>query len=99
MKKVVLLSFFVSAISFAAAHPEKNYVCTKGDQRIKYLITYKSDDVKVPCKVFEKYPGQTKYKQIAFSEKTIDVCEAALQKTLARCKSQGMLCEEKNDRK
>jgi hypothetical protein len=100
MGKIGIFIFLIlSTISLGEEiHPEQNYLCSKGEKEIKYMISYRDVGQKVPCKVLEKYQGQAKYRQIAFSEKTSTICETALQKTLNRCESQGMVCVKRKDR-
>jgi hypothetical protein len=96
MKKLLILLSILSMPALSEnkeIHPEKNYLCVKGDTEILYKISYREQGKKVPCKVLEKYSGQ-ELNEIAFSQITINVCEEVIQKILARCKSQGMKCEE-----
>lgn len=97
--KWILAFFLISKIALGEeVHPEQNYLCSKGEKAIKYMISYRDEGKKTPCKVLEKYQGQKKYKVIGFSEKTSGICEAALNKTLNRCKAQGMDCVKRKDR-
>lgn len=99
MRIFIILGMGMTSLMFGEEiHPEQNYMCSKGEKHIKYMISYRDEGKSVPCKVLEKYQGQKKYKQIAFSEKTSNICEAALQKTLARCEAQGMVCVKRKDR-
>lgn len=81
--------FLVSSLAFSEYH--EIYTCQKGSQSIQYGISFKNVQGEPPCKLIEKYPNN-KAKQIGFSQKTKGICERGLEKILARCKSQGMVC-------
>jgi type III secretory pathway component EscU len=90
MKKFILLGLITSTFAFGGVN-RKTYMCVKGTKHIYYRIAYKNPDSPVPCKVYEKYTDK-QTRRIAYSEKTPNICEAALNKTMDRLQQQGMPC-------
>ena len=90
MKKFIYLLAAIPTLSFGE-YQKQTYSCTKGPKQIYYRLAYKTAESPVPCKVYEKYSDRPT-KRIGYSEKTPAICEAALNKTLARLRSQGMVC-------
>lgn len=90
MKFLVLAGALVSAVSFAS--PKELVICQKGNFKIMYEIDYKDIKGQPPCKVYEKYDGK-KTRRIAYSERTLGVCEDVMTRVLAKTTAQGMTCD------
>jgi hypothetical protein len=90
MKKFIALSLLASTFAFGENN-KQTYMCVKGTKHIYYRIAYKTPDSPTPCKVYEKYTEKLT-KRIAYSDRTPNICEAALNKTLDRLRQQGMSC-------
>lgn len=73
-----------------------DYVCRKGKKKITYRIEYKSEESLPPCRVYEIIRGKRKI--IAESQKTINVCEDALDDAIDNAEdSLGMICRDLTD--
>jgi len=69
------------------------YVCTRGDRKLTYRLSYKDEDGKPPCRVYLTENG--KRTVIGESMRTMTVCEKVLDKILQKVvEKDGMECTE-----
>jgi hypothetical protein len=69
------------------------YICTKGNRKLTYRLSYKEVDGKPPCRVYKFENG--KRTVIGESQRTAEVCEKVLDKILHKVADiEGMECDE-----